>query len=186
MMEHFYHQPIKKKSKRRRVLIGLIVFIAILGIFFWYKYSQYQYYLQTPIDPTDSSNTSIMIKKWSPDSGEDQITNLAKKLQDQNLIIDADTFNWYVKLNHFDRKLVAGRFLIQRSMTIPEIVKVITDIKNGEIVLTIPEGATIKEIDSKLVGFDVIKAGEFMQATKDFNAYEKYPFLNKETLRSLI
>lgn len=185
MAPAYHHSSSRGKNKRKRIVQAIVVLVILLGIFFWYKYSQYQYYLQTPVDPADTSKISIVIKKWTAENGENQLGTLAKKMQDQGLILDADTFTLYVKWHHFDRKLVAGRFFIQRSMTIPQIVNIITDIKKGEISLTITEGETIRDIDAKLADLDMIQPGTFIQATKDFNEYEKYPFLDKEAHKAL-
>ncbi len=169
-----------KRTKHSRFWRYLLLILIISGLFVWYKYSQYLYYLQTPVDPTDTGNVSVIIKKWSPESNTNQVDALAQKLREQNLILDADTLKLYIKFNGFDRKLVAGRFLLKRSMTIPQILEEITNIKNGEVVLTIPEGSTIKAIDEKLTNLDLIKAGEFIQATKDFQDYDLYPFLDRD------
>jgi len=165
----------KQRKIFRYVLLGLVI-IAIFG---WYQYSRYQYLISTPVDETDTRNISFQIKK-----GE-SLATVATKLQEKDVILDKDAFSWYTKLNSVDRNIVAGRFILQRSFTIPEVVEAITNTEKSELVLTIPEGSTVQDIDEALVKLGVIESGEFLNATESFNQYNEYTFLDEEALSTL-
>lgn len=150
-----------------------------IGTYWWYQESRYQYYLQTPVDATSTKDISFIIKKG------DTPATMGENLLTKDLVLDKDAFLTYLRRQNFDRKIIAGRFFLKQSMTIPEIAAKITDSKQGEVILTVPEGSTIEDIDAKLADLDVLTAGVFIRATKDFDNYEKYPFLDKEKIQVL-
>jgi UPF0755 protein len=151
-----------------------------MGIGYWgYNENRYQYFLSTPVNAGNPEEKPFIIKKG------DNVTNIAKNLHDKNLILDEEAFKNYSKQNGIDRKIIAGRFLLNQTLTIPQIAEKITSTDQGELTLTIPEGTTIAGIDTRLVNLGVIQPGEFIQATKDFDNYEKFPFLDKEKMKAL-
>lgn len=169
-----------RKRRNPKLTILIIGAVAVLALgYFWYTQSRYQYFISTPVTPGNTIDTSFVIKKG------DTVTNIAQKLHDKDLILDEDAFKTFAKQNGFDRKIIAGKFMLNQSMTIPQINEKITNPNQGELTLTIPEGMTIRGIDEKLVGLGAIQPGEFIQATKDFSNYAKYPFLDEKKLRQL-
>jgi len=168
----------RRKPKTLRNIILLILLVGI--IFGWYQYSRYEYNINTAVDSADTSKISFTIKK-----GE-TIPDIAQKLYDEDLILDIGAFKIYTRLNGYDTKIITGRFLLNKSMTVPEIVENLTNRTNGEVILTVPEGTTIKEIDEELVKLDLINSGEFIAAVREFDNYDKYPFLDKEDHKDLI
>lgn len=160
-----------RRNKRPTVLIVVIVAI-IAAIGYWmYSDAQYKYFLNTPVDAGDAGVVSFQIK-----SGETAPT-IAKNLADKQLILDQGTFAKYVKAEGLDRKILPGRYRLQKSSTIPEIVENFINSEERQLILTIPEGSTIKQIDQKLVDLGLSESGKFVQATKNFTQYSKYPFL---------
>ncbi len=134
------------KSRKRFGLVKLLLIVAVIGAAFgWYQYSKYQYYIETPVDPEDSQKITFIIKK-----GE-SLNQIAQNLEDKDLILNADALKNYAKQNGKDRKIIAGRFAVQRSMTIPQVVEIITNAVNSEAVLTVLEGHTVADIDNTLV-----------------------------------
>jgi len=133
----------KRHNKNIKPLRYIIIGLIILAVFCFYQYSRYQFNIETPVEPGNTSNISFVINK-----GEN-LSNIAKNLIEKDLILDLDTFKWYSKLGGFDRKVVAGRFILNKNLTIPEIVEIITNTNKSQIILTIPEGSTIINIDKK-------------------------------------
>lgn len=168
-----------RRGRRPRMLflIGTVLIIA-LG-WFWYAQSRYQYFISTPVNPVNPVESPFVIKKG------DTVASIAQRLKEKEFILDEDAFKTYAKQSGIDRKVIAGKFLLNQTLTIPEIAEKITNPDQGELTLTIPEGTTIGGIDERLVGLGVIEPGEFVQATKDFNNYSKYPFLDEEKMRKL-
>lgn len=165
-----------RSSKRNLFIVAIIV---IIGGWFIYSSSRYQYLISTPVNPGNSAENPFVIKKG------DTVTSIARNLREKELILDEDAFKSYAKQNGIDRKIIAGRFLLSQNLTIPEIAEKITNANQGEVTLTIPEGTTIRGIDEKLVALGAIEPGEFIKATKEFTNYSKYPFLDEEKMKKL-
>jgi UPF0755 protein len=166
----------KRPKKIVKWFIGGII-LAVL-VFFYYNL-QYQYDIETPVDPNDSSDISFVIKQ-----GEN-VQKIAKNLAEKGLIVSESSFKLYNRFHGTERDIKAGRFILNKTLTIPNIVATITSSKQSEAVLLVPEGYTIAEIDQKLVSMDLIEAGEFMLACKNFNQYEKYSFLDAQEIKTL-
>ncbi|MGJ3241005.1 MAG: endolytic transglycosylase MltG [Anaerolineae bacterium] len=78
-------------------------------------------------------------------SGTTPIT-IANDLFSQGLILDADLFVIYVRVEGLDRQLEAGTYFINQTMTIPEIALMLTDASNSSIPFRVAEGWRIEEI----------------------------------------
>lgn len=155
--------------------------LAIVGIivYTFYNGARYRYFLQTPVRSGNIANISFSVKK-----GETPNV-IAKNLFEKNLILDEGALKTYLRDKNLDRNIVAGRFILNQNMVIPEIVQKITDPKQGEIIFTVTEGMNIRDIDQKLVAFGLNQPGEFIQVAKAFNNYGKYPFIDEQKVSSL-
>jgi len=169
----------KKKTKKRRIRYYLLLTLLIIGLVAWYKYSQYQYFINTPVNQTDITTSIFTIKK-----GE-TVNQIAEKLQQKQLIQDKSSFIWYTKINGLDKNIKTGRFILTKSLTIPEVVEKITNNETITLQVTIPEGSTIQDIDEELVKLKLITTGDFISATINFNKYNKYNFLDKTKFKKL-
>ena len=175
----------KKKSSTGTILFAIALgLIVVVAISVWYFFSRYQYFLTLPVSAGNTEEISFVVKGVG-DEKPDSANEIAENLAEKNLIVDKDTFTLYVKLNKLDRNLKAGRFLLSKDMTIPEIVEKLSSTTESEIVVRIPEGYTIKQIDKKLADLGIIEKNNFIEATKKFDDYEQYPFLNKEKIKTL-
>jgi UPF0755 protein len=177
-------RPARRNGRRNNksllplAVISLIILLA--GGYFWYQNARYEYILATPVDAADTKNMSLIIKDG------DNPVQIAGKLTDKKLIADEGAFTRYLKEKSLDRKIVAGRFLLSRSQTIPQIAENITNNQNSQSIVTITEGSTISGIDDKLAGLNLIQSGDFINAAKNFSGYDKYPFLDKQKIGKLI
>lgn len=162
----------KKKKLLSKAFIGLILLIALIG--FYINHTIY-----TPVSDSDSAEISVVIKKGS------KIDDIGASLEKAGLIRSKLTFYLYTRVFGFDKDIIAGRFLLNKTMNVPEILTKITGEAPSEYVLTVQEGLTVNDIDAKLVDLDLIRSGEFVQATRNFDNYEKYSFLNKEKMSRL-
>jgi UPF0755 protein len=71
---------------------------------------------------------------------------IANRLFEANLIIDADLFVDYVRANQLDTELEAGVFFLNRAMTLPEIALALTDSRSSQFTFRILEGWRMEEI----------------------------------------
>lgn len=167
---------VKKSNK----IIRIIPLIAvIIGSLTGLAYFQYKAYINTPVDKTDNTPVSVQIQKGETSK------EIGKDLEENELIKSDLAFYLYIKFNKLDKDIIAGRFLLNKTMTIPQIITTISDPSQAEYIITIQEGLTIKDIDKKLVELELIKSGEFIKSAKDFNGWEYYPFLEQEILQTL-
>lgn len=157
----------------------MLIPLAIIIIVVWYANSWYSSAITAPVNADDDSKISFIVEKGSV------LAAVAIDLKEKGLITNEDVFKIYTRLGGFDRKIVAGRFVLSPSMAIPEIVDTLTDTTLSEVVLTVPEGSTVAEIDNRLVELALIEDGEFEKSVQNFDDYETYPSLDKENLRTL-
>ncbi len=160
---------------KKKILIIISILLVLFGLLFWQYHSQ----LSSPIDPTDDTQISFQIKKGSTAS------EIGKNLEEKGLIKSDLSFYLYVKFNNLGKNLIAGRFLLNKTMTAKEIAQAFTDPSQSEFIITIQEGLTIRDIDAKLVDLQLIEPNEFIEATKTFDGWEYYEFLDKNALQAL-
>lgn len=154
--------------------IPIIVTLALL-----LAYIKYNSYVYSPVDKNDNTSISFQVKKGQ------SVKEIAANLEKKELIKSPYSFYLYAKLNRLGENLIAGRFILNKTMNTPEILKALSNPAKAEYVLTVQEGLTIKDIDQKLVDLELIKPGNFLKAVKNFNNWEKYSFLDKEKLSKL-
>ena len=159
--------------KKFSIIILLILISA--GIFVWKINND----INTPVDENDSTKISFQIKKGTTPR------EVTKTLEEKGLIQSNLFLYLYIKLNSLGENIIAGRFLLDKSMTGKEIVQTISDPANAEFVITIQEGLTVKDIDKKLVDLELTETGDFIEEVKNFDGWEYYPFLDRKTLSQL-
>lgn len=103
---------------------------------------------------------------------------IAKELDRADLIKNWRSFLRTVEKEELDGSLRYGRFVLSPSLTLREIITVLTTEGTGEMALTIPEGWTITDIDAKLSELGLITSGEFRVCS--FNCEFEYDFLDND------
>ncbi|MGL5831566.1 MAG: endolytic transglycosylase MltG [Candidatus Altimarinota bacterium] len=158
-------------------IVGALVLLALIVA--GYFYTRYDYLIKTPVIAGNQEEILFNIKKG------DTSKTIADRLIAENLILDADSFKLYARLNNLDKDIKTGRFGLTKGQNTIEILAKITSNQQKELIVTIPEGSNIREIDQLLTEQGIITAGEFTSATQAFTNYQKYPFLNKAELENL-
>lgn len=162
-----------RKSKHLKILLILVAIALLVAL----KHNSNIY---TPIDPDDDTKISIQVKKGQ------SVKEIAKELKEKGLIRSPISFYSYTKSKELGQKIIAGRFVLTKAMNVPKILETLQNINNAEYVITIQEGLTIKDIEQKLIDLNLIKEGEFIKAVKEFNGWDYYTFLDKNTVTKLI
>lgn len=163
---------------RRKNKIAVYAIIAALALA-TLSYFDYKTDIHSPVDKSDDNSMSFQIKKGS------NLSEVASNLEEKGLIQSAFSFKIYAKLHDLDTDILAGRFLLKKSMSSKEIIELIGDPKEAEFIITIQEGLEIKDIDEKLVELKLIEPGEFTNEVKSFDGWEYYSFLDPEILKTL-
>jgi len=162
-----------QKRKYLILIFGLTAIISAVTI------NEYKKDIYSPLNKEDKTDISILIHQG------DSLSEIADELEEKSIINSNWAFNWYSKIHNLDTGIISGRFLLNPSMTIPEILSKISTPSESEAILTIQEGLTIKDIDKKLSEMGLIKEGNFITATKNFKDFDSYKFLPKTTNTSL-
>lgn len=171
----------RRKIKKSHPIRKLLLIIAVFGLIaLFYLYNQYNYQISTPVNPTNTEEIIITVKKG------DNIKKIANKLFEEKLILGEDSFKLYARLNNIDTQIKTGRFPLSQNMTVPEIFATLSSDEQREAVITIPEGYTVSEIDKLLAENSLIIEGEYKKAVQEFNKWDKYLFLDKEQQSKLI
>jgi len=138
--------------------LGLSVLVACT---FWYQRAL------RPIDPLSNVRVTITIEEGM------SVADIAERLQERELIRSPFAFKMYTRFAGRESQLQAGSFVIRQSLSLREIVDVLSTGKAAEMILTIPEGFTVSDIDSLLAEKELITAGEFVTCaqTCDVSAY---------------
>ncbi|MBT4917631.1 endolytic transglycosylase MltG, partial [Candidatus Peregrinibacteria bacterium] len=150
--------------------------IVVLAVFGWLNHNSN---IHSPVDENDDDPISFQIKRGS------SLGEVAKSLKENDLINSAFSFKMHAKVHNLDTSILAGRFVLSKSMDSGEILKKISDPKEAEFIITIQEGLEIRDIDNKLVELELIEPGDFISAVKSFNGWEYYDFLDPSSLQSL-
>lgn len=177
-MRHFRN---RQRGNPIKLIPKIILVVIVLGIaFFVYHWQQYNYFISTPVNSQAAADIILTVKKG--DTTKDISVNLAQK----NLLLNEDSFKWYSKFNNLDKQFKTGRFTLNQTLTVQEIAKILSSDDQRQVVLTIPEGSTVEEIDKIVNDAGLAPAGEFSLAVKNFQNYQKYTFLDKESQSKLI
>lgn len=110
-----------------------------------------------------SSDKSIKVFVIAKGAGVSEIT---KKLKEENLIKSELAFKVYIGQNNLTDKLQAGSYRLSPSMSVPELVKVLQT-GSEDIWITLIEGWRIEEMADKLNKELGIDKKEFLKSAKE-------------------
>lgn len=169
----FYSYNKNRRFYRFLAVPIIVAFVLLVG------YMRYHSFIYDPVDPSDNTGVSFQVKKGQ------SVKEIASNLEEKGLIKSPYSLYLHAKLNHLGENIVAGRFVLTKAMNGPKILEALSDASKAQFVITVQEGLTIKDIDKKLVDMDLIKAGNFIQAVKNFDNWQGYSFLDQTTLSKL-
>lgn len=95
------------------------------------------------------SSTSSEEKLFSIEKGQN-LFQITENLEKEDLIKNKFFFDFYVFIKRAQRKLRAGDYYLSSSESIAEIAKKIISGDIAKIVVTIPEGFTVKQIEERI------------------------------------
>ncbi len=133
--------------------------------FSWYKWNL------RPVDSGDQTNTVVDVPTGS------SVKQIAVKLEEEGIIRSSSAFSTFVRWSGLQGSLKAGSFLLRPSMTAKEVVDILTSGVSQEMILTIPEGFTVADIDKLLADKKMTQPGEIIACAKtcDFSFYAFVP-----------
>lgn len=98
---------------------------------------------------------------------------VAYLLAERNLISSRYILVVYARISGNEKKIQAGNYIIPTNASIRELVKIFTEGKSEpeDIVVTVPEGTNVADIDKILVKAGLVVTGEFLKAALPYEGY---------------
>lgn len=160
----------RPRSGARTVAVIVIVLIVVAGV--------------------SSIGASVAWGLFGAQAGDDVIVEIAPgddlrtvsaNLAGQGLIPNALLLNLYGRLNGYDSRLQAGRYLISASMAPVDVLRTIVEGNAifDTVTVTIPEGWTIGQIAARLETDGLFTRDEFVRAAVVGPAYRRFEFLQE-------
>ncbi|WP_295747391.1 endolytic transglycosylase MltG [uncultured Limosilactobacillus sp.] len=107
-LKHF--SPTQLRRQNRIVLVVIVIMVAAaLTVRQVFDHSLH------PVDPTDHQRVEVVIPRGATDK------QVATRLKDKGLIRSALVFDYYLQTHKSDG-VKAGRFVLRRSMSTPQLV----------------------------------------------------------------
>jgi UPF0755 protein len=132
-------------SKRLYIAVGLFFVLALLELYLFNRQANF------------SHGTGNMPQTFEIKSGE-RTQEIGQALEDSQLVKGKYYFDYYIWKTGSKGKILAGKYELKGSMTIPEIVQVLSlgEIVSNEVKVTFPEGISAKKMADILSqkGFD--------------------------------
>lgn len=95
------------------------------------------------------------------------LSQVSEELDGKDIISSKTLFSLYVRMFGGEGKIRAGMYEIKKGESYGEILEVLTSGKSKQVKLTIPEGYTIRQIDTLLVEKGFVQKGEFEKCAKE-------------------
>ncbi len=151
--------PMKIDDKQslwaRKWLIGVAVGVFLMIMMVVYVISSLR-----PVDTSNTSNVRFVVA-----SGE-TAAEIAQSLHDADLIRDPFVFQLYTQLTGTKSQLQAGGYVLQRSLSVSDIVEHISSGKTDDVVVTILPGLTLEQLADPEVEGSLAQQG---YSTKEIN-----------------
>lgn len=142
----------------KKLLLLLIPVVLAILIIYWLFISPAS---------SDEKSKAFLFKINSGDN----LAKVSENLENAGLIRSNNAFEFLAKRRGLDRELRKGRYSLKPSMTLQEILNMITDPNRATTPVTIPEGFSIREIDERLSEMALITPGEFSYAASGLEGY---------------
>lgn len=158
----------KKEVVNLSVLVGLgllLLFVVVAGYFFY------------GLQPADAGT---MKSDFKIERGE-SFKSVGARLSQESLIKSIAVFKMYALITGRAQKIQPGTYELSNAMSLPEIVTLITSAKRGDVLITIPEGAALRDIAESLEIAGVLKDKKDLIELPIASLRVDYPFLSRAT-----
>jgi len=147
-----------------RVFIGLAVILVCIIVVAYFFYS---------LQP---NNISKIEKEFKIIKGEG-FKEIGARLSQESMVKSLTVFKVYALLTGKAQRFQPGVYMLSDTMSVPQMVSALTSKGRSDVLVTIPEGSTLADIDSILTDEKIIEKGTI----KNFqikNLTSDYSFLN--------
>lgn len=124
-----------------------------------------------PLDPADHRNVTVTVEQGMT------AWDVGHALRDRGVIRSARAFARLAAKNNVAASIKAGTYAFRPSQTLREILDSLVDGQHGAVVLTVPEGFTVKDIDALLADAGLAAPGDAQACANacDFSAFAFLP-----------
>ena len=157
----------------RPFLIGLCVLLVVtgiaMGVWNWVNRSFF-----SPMDAQDDTAVSFVVASGS------SLTRVANNLEDAGLIHNRTVFKYYADFLGYGQKIQAGEYTVSRSMSMTEIMELLTTGDGNPItrMITIIPGWTVQDIAKYLKDLGAIPDEEaFLSLCRTGTDYAAYYYI---------
>jgi UPF0755 protein len=152
-------------------LAVVVVLIAALGFGTARGYDWWNFNVNTPI----SSTSDPVVFQIDPGELPSQVSD---DLYTQRLIRDRNAFELYLRFTGAGSSFEAGSFLLNRNMTVAQIVDALQHGTSTQVTVTIPEGFPLREQAKFVERSKLGKASDYLTIAADPSWTAKYDFLS--------
>jgi UPF0755 protein len=148
----------------KKLLLAVLVVSILCGSVWYWRGT-------LAVDSADQVRILVSIPQGS------SLSSVSKLLSDRGLIRSVTAFSFYGRLHGLSSSIKAGSYVLQRSMNAVDIMKILSGGHGAEVIITIPEGFTVKDIDVLLAAKGLTKPGELINCAKtcDFSTFTFLP-----------
>lgn len=159
----------------RSILIVVAALLLVLSVaYFGVDYFLNNYWL--PTSDYDTTSITIEIPKGT------SVSTIAQMMFDNGLVNNAKVFEYYIDFSGYGKKMQAGTYSINKTMTMQEIMELLAE-GTGPIQVTeflIIEGSSVSTTANKLLADDVINdVDAFLNAVSNIEEYTNYDFISQ-------
>jgi UPF0755 protein len=155
-------------DKREVVNFSVLVGLGVL-LFFIFVAAYFFYGLQ----PADGETFA---KSFVIERGEG-FKDIGARLSQESLIKSIAVFKMYALITGRAQNIQPGTYELSNAMTVPQIVDTITSAKRNDVLITIPEGSTLRDIETMLVQNGVLQKKGDLADFPIASLKIDYPFL---------
>lgn len=144
--------------------------LLIIGIALAALYGAYVMALR-PVDSAGEGRRKVAIEAGSTTA------QIADRLKEEDLIRSPLAFKLHLKRKGLDGSLQAGVYLLNKSQSVDELIAIMQTGRAEEMIVTVPEGFTVRDIDALLVKMKLAEPGEAVRCANvcDFASYDFLP-----------
>lgn len=149
-------------NKRMKILIAFVLLIGV-GVFLTLVKLD-----QITRPPNGGADAQITIEQGM------NLTQIAKLLESEGVVRNALYFRWITQRKGMEKRIMAGEYLIPRSLPPEKVLDVLTSGKVVRRRLTIPEGKTITEIAGLVEKAGITSKENFIRASSATENMKKW------------
>ena len=160
-------------SFTRSVLIFISSLLIVGAIGLYSNHYINSHYISPPGSQTAPPQEIIIPKGMS-------LNKISLLLENKQLVRSAKVFKYYVDFSGFGSRIKAGRYVLDGSMTVPEIMEKLAAGQPATAVTTfiIPEGSTVEQTAALLQKQKILTdTKKFLELCKSGTSFTKYAFV---------